>query len=143
MIPEINYYAVVLAALSSMVVGSVWYSPRVFGTRGARLANVSMDGEAKDAVGPIMLTVIVSFVTAWVLAGAATIAWHFYSGSYLLSAVVTAALMWVGFTAARVITHDALERRPAGLTLLTISHECVTIIVMGIIIGVWPPAATV
>ncbi|WP_221583897.1 DUF1761 domain-containing protein [Microbacterium sp. G2-8] len=143
MIPEINYWAVILATLSSAVVGAVWYSPKVFGTRWAKLAGVSMDGETKDAVGPMMLTVIVSFVTAWVLAGATTIAWHFYAGSYLLAAVVTAALMWIGFTAARFITHDAFEGRPAQLTLLNISHEVVTIMAMGIIIGVWPPEGTV
>jgi hypothetical protein len=30
MVPEINYIAVILATLSSMLVGTIWYSPRVF-----------------------------------------------------------------------------------------------------------------
>ena len=42
-IPEINYWAVLLATISTMVVGSVWYTPKVFGTRWAKLANVDMD----------------------------------------------------------------------------------------------------
>ncbi|WP_156761121.1 DUF1761 domain-containing protein [Microbacterium karelineae] len=143
MIPEINYWAVIVATLSTIVVGSTWYAPKVFGARWAELTGTRTDGEAKDAIGPMMLTVIVSFVTAWVLAGATTIAWHFYQGSYLLSAVVTAALLWVGFTAARLITHDAFEKRPAQLTIMNISHEFVTILLMGIILGVWPPAGIV
>lgn len=142
-IPEINYWAVLLATLSSMVVGSLWYSPKVFGTRWSKLANVSMEGTGKEAFVPIAVTVVVSFVTAWVLAGATTIAWHFYEGSYLMSALVTAVLMWAGFTAARFITHDASEGRPAQLTGLNIAHELVTLVVMAIIIGVWPPAGTV
>ena len=32
MLPEINYWAVLLATLSSMIVGSVWYTPKVVGT---------------------------------------------------------------------------------------------------------------
>ena len=86
MVPEINYWAVLIATASSMVVGSIWYTPKVFGTRWAKLANVDMDRPGATAVVPIVVTVIVSFVTAWVLAGATSIAWHFYGGGYLLNA---------------------------------------------------------
>jgi protein-S-isoprenylcysteine O-methyltransferase Ste14 len=143
MVPEINYWAVLLATLSSMVVGSVWYTPKVFGARWARLANVDTDRPAATAVVPIVVTLIVSFITAWVLAGASSIAWHFYGGGYLLAALGTGVIMWAGFTAARFITHDAFEGRPTSLTVLNIAHELVTIVVMAIIIGVWPPAGTV
>ncbi|MGM7698367.1 DUF1761 domain-containing protein [Microbacterium sp. A84] len=140
MIPEINYWAVLLAMLSSMIVGSIWYTPKVFGTRWARLANVDISGSAKSAVWPIITTVLVSFVTAWVLAGASAIAWHFYEGSFFSAAVVTSILLWAGFTAARFITHDAFEGRPTQLTTLNIAHELVTLGIMAVLIGVWPPA---
>jgi hypothetical protein len=142
-VPEINYWAVLLATLSSMVVGTIWYAKGVFGTRWSKLANVDMDRPGSSAVGPIVVTVLVSFVTAWVLAGASTIAWHFYGGSYLMAAMFTALILWAGFTAARMITHDAFEGRPSALTTMNIGHELVTIAVMGLIIGVWPPAGTV
>ncbi|MGO2747038.1 DUF1761 domain-containing protein [Microbacterium sp.] len=143
MIPEINYWAVLLATLSTMVIGTLWYAPKVFGTRWARLANVDLSGSARSAVWPIITTVIVSFITAWVLAGASAIAWHFYGGSFFSGAIVTAILLWAGFTAARFITHDAFEGRPTALTTLNIAHELVTVLVMAVIIGVWPPAGTV
>ncbi|MGR2752810.1 DUF1761 domain-containing protein [Agromyces arachidis] len=143
MVPEINYWAVLLATLSTMVVGTVWYTPKVFGTRWATLAKVDMDRPAATAIGPIVVTVIVSFVTAWVLAGASTIAWHFYGGGYLVAALFTGLILWAGFTAARIITHDAFEGRPSSLTILNLAHELVTVIVMAVIIGVWPPAGTV
>jgi hypothetical protein len=142
-VPEINYWAVLLATLSSMLVGTIWYAKGVFGTRWSKLANVDMDRPGSSAVGPIVVTVLVSFVTAWVLAGASTIAWHFYGGSYLMAAMFTALILWAGFTAARMITHDAFEGRPSALTTMNIGHELVTIAVMGLIIGVWPPAGTV
>ena len=95
------------------------------------LAFISLSGTAKKKL-------FVSFVTAWVLAGAAAIAWHFYGGSWLWGAIVTAATLWAGFTAARFITHDQFDRRTTGLTVLNCAHELVTIVIMGIIIGVWP-----
>ncbi|MCD5344892.1 DUF1761 domain-containing protein [Agromyces sp. H3Y2-19a] len=143
MVPEINYWTVLLATLSSMVIGSIWYAPKVFGMKWAKLADVDIDRPGASAVGPIVVTVLVSFITAWVLAGSTAIAWHFYGGGFLLSAVVTAIALWAGFTAARFITHDAFEGRPAALTTMNIAHELVTVVVMAIIIGVWPPAGTV
>ncbi|WP_150308485.1 DUF1761 domain-containing protein [Planctomonas psychrotolerans] len=138
MIPEINYFAVLLATLSSMIVGSIWYTPKVFGAYWMRTAGVTPSGDTKDAIGPILLTLVVSFITAWVLAGAAYISMEFYGGGLLVNAVVTAIVLWAGFTAARFITHDAFDRRPAGLTVLNVAHEFVTLVVMALIIGVWP-----
>lgn len=143
MIPEINYWAVLLATASSMVVGSIWYTPKVFGNRWMRLAHVDPNRPGASAVVPIVVTVLVSFLTAWVLAGATTLAWHFYGGGYFWNAIVTAVVLWAGFTAARFITHDAFEGRPSSLTVLNIAHELVTVLVMAVLIGVWPPAGTV
>ncbi|MBD5784575.1 DUF1761 domain-containing protein [Cellulosimicrobium terreum] len=139
MVPEINYWAVLAATVSSMVVGSVWYTPKVFGTYWMRVAKVDPSGEGRDAVGPIVVTVVVSFVTAWVLAGATFLAWSFYGGGYLGNALLTAVVLWAGFTAARFVTHDAFEGRPAGLTVLNAAHELVTVLVMGLLVGLITP----
>lgn len=140
-VPAINYVAVILAALSSMVVGAIWYTPKVFGNYWIRLSGVKPPINRVDAIRPIVVTVLVSFVTAWVLAGAAWIAFDFYHGSFLVNALLTAAILWAGFTAARFITHDQFDTRPAALTVLNTAHELVTVLVMALIIGVWPPAA--
>jgi protein-S-isoprenylcysteine O-methyltransferase Ste14 len=137
MIPEINIWAVLLATLSSMVVGSVWYTPKVFGNYWMRVAKVTPSGDAKDAVTPILVTLVVSFVSALVLAGSAAISQHFYGGNFLVNTLVTAVILWAGFTAARFITHDAFEGRPAGLTALNCAHELVTLTVMALIIGLF------
>jgi hypothetical protein len=138
MVPEINYWAVLLATLSSMIVGSIWYTPKVFGTYWMKQAGVTPSGDATDAIRPIVVTLLVSFITAWVLAGAAYISLDFYGGSFLLNTVVTAIILWAGFTAARFITHDAFDGRPAGLTVLNVAHEFVTILIMAVIIGLLP-----
>jgi Protein of unknown function (DUF1761) len=137
MVPEINIWAVLVATLSTMIVGSVWYTPKVFGNYWMRVAKVSPSGEAKDAVKPILITLAVSFVSALVLAGSVAIAQEFYGGSFLANSVITAVILWAGFTAARFITHDAFEARPAGLTALNCAHELVTYLVMALVIGLF------
>jgi hypothetical protein len=53
----------------------------------------------------------------------------------LLNAVLTSVILWIGFTAARMITHDLFERRNSSLTVLNLAHELVTVVVMGLVIG--------
>jgi len=134
-VPEINIWAVLVATLSTMVVGSVWYARPVFGTWWMKTAKVVEGG---SIVYPLVATLIVSFISSIVLAGAISIVYVFYGESnYLLDAVLTALIFWAGFTAARIITHDGFENRPKLLTLLTISHELVTFLVMGLVIGLF------
>lgn len=141
MLVDVNYWAVVLATLSTLLVGSIWYTPKVFGNYWMRVAKV--DPGDRNPVGPIVTTLIVSFISAWVLALATQVTWTALGGTYLLVAIMTGIMLWAGFTAARIITHDAFEGRPSGLTILNIAHEFVTVLIMAIIIGVWPPAGTV
>jgi hypothetical protein len=140
MVPEINFWAVTLAMLSTMVVGLIWYSPKVFGAYWMKLARITPTGTLIDAAKPILITLVVSFISAWVLAGAVFIAWSFYGGSFLVNSIVTGLVLWAGFTAARFITHDAFDNRPRGLTVLNVSHEFVTILVMSLVVGLLPPA---
>jgi hypothetical protein len=135
MVPEINIWAVLFATLSSMVVGAVWYARPVFGRRWMELARVDESRARSSAVGAYVLTLFASFLTAAVLAGSVAIAQEFYQGSFFLNSVVTGIILWIGFTAARFLTHDAFERRPAALTTLNLGHELVTILVMSVIIG--------
>ncbi|KKI19020.1 MULTISPECIES: DUF1761 domain-containing protein [unclassified Leucobacter] len=161
MIPAINYWAVIAATLSTMVVGAVWYSKGVMGTRWMKLTGVQPEGKPAIAiVVPLLVTLLVSFITSWALAwvvGMITIPGHsapeldnaeivatFVAPidrfAFFGTALVAGIILWAGFTAARFITHDAFEGRPVKLTVLNVVHELVTIVVLSIVIGVWPPA---
>ena len=134
----VNYLAVFLAALSSMVVGSIWYSQSVFGKMWAKLAKIKMDRKPAASEMVVLLggTFIASLVTAYVLAHVSFLSHSFFKNdSFLQDALATAFWLWLGLTAARIFVHDAFEGRPWKLTLLTVSHELVTLLVMGLIIG--------
>jgi hypothetical protein len=132
----INLWAVVLAAASSMVVGSIWYAKPVFGNTWLKLIGKSDKDMAKGGMKPILVTVVVSFITAYVLAHVTYLSYSFFTDSSFFGAALTTAFwVWLGFTAARVITHDAFEGRPMKLTAMTLGHELVTLLVMGAVIG--------
>jgi ABC-type Fe3+ transport system permease subunit len=137
----VNWWAVILATLSSMIVGSIWYARPVFGKAWMKLAGISdKDMQKKSNVAtPIIITLVVSFLTAYILAHVTFLANHFFHNSFLQDALSTAFWLWLGFTAARVITHDVFEGRPWRLTFMTITHELVTIVVMALIIGLMQP----
>lgn len=133
---HVNYLAVSLAMISSMIVGSIWYAQGVFGKPWAKWARIDIKKAAQGNVWkPILVTMIVSLITAYVLAHVAYLSQHFFHYSFMKSALTSAFWLWLGFTATRFITHDAFEGRPAALTILNISHEFVTIMLMGLIIG--------
>lgn len=84
--------------------------------------------------------IVAAFVTAWVLAGAAWLAHEFYGGSFLVSALVTALVLFVGLVATRIFVHDVFE--PGGLraTGYTLLNEILTLGAMALVIGLLPPA---
>jgi len=132
---HVNYVAVVLAMVSSMVVGSIWYARSVFGSTWIKLAKIDMKKDRGSVFKPIAVTLVVSLITAYVLAHVTYLSNQFFHHSFLQDALSTAFWVWLGFTAARFVTHDAFEGRPAKLTLLNCAHEFVTIMLMGLIIG--------
>ena len=137
---DVNGWAVLLAALSSMVVGSLWYMPASFGTAWQKYTGVNAEKMCKSMTGGQMAWMygsvfVASLITAYVLAHVSFIAHAFFQNSWTSDAVQTAFWLWLGFTAVRVYVHDTFEGRRKKLTLLTAGHELVTMLVMGLIIG--------
>ncbi len=135
---EINWLAVALATASSMVVGMVWYAKSVFGKQWAKLVNLDEKKMNEGATKAIIVTIVVSFLTAFVLAHVSALSHAYFNNPYLQDVLTTAFWLWLGLTAARIITHDIFEGRPLQLTAMNVAHEFVTLMVMGLIIGLIP-----
>ncbi len=134
---DVNYLAVFLAGVSSMVVGSIWYARGVFGNTWAKLAKVNMDRKLSGGQMAYMMggTLLVSLLTAYVLANVVAITSSVSGNSFLEDSLMTAFWLWLGFTAARFFTHDAFEGRRKKLTALNLGNELVTVMAMALVIG--------
>ena len=133
----INYWAVLVAALVSMVVGAVWYARPVFGNTWGKLAKVKMDRNVggNEMMWLLVGTLVASLVTAYVIAHVSYLSHTFFHNSFTWDAVATSFWLWLGLTAARLYVHDSFEGRPWKLTVLNATHELVTVVAMGLTIG--------
>jgi hypothetical protein len=80
-------------------------------------------------------TFVASLLMAYVLAHVSYLANTFFGNDFLQDALTTGFWLWLGFVATRLFVHDAYEGRRKQLTVLNISHEFVTIMIMALIIG--------
>jgi hypothetical protein len=133
---DVNYLAVFLAAASSMVVGAVWYARPVFGNLWQSLVGLNEKQMKESAPMALGGAFVLSLVTAYVLAHVTFLSNDYFGNSFLQDALSTAFWLWLGLTAARMAVHDLFERRRKKLMLLNVAHEFVTLMVMGLIIGV-------
>ena len=133
---QINYWAVLLAALSSMVVGSIWYAKGVFGNSWAKEAGIKLGDMKGSNMGVTMgLTFVLSLLTAYVLAHVTFLSNKFFGDSFLQDALSTAFWLWLGLVVTRMATHNLFEQRTGKFIWLNIGNEFVTIMLMGVIIG--------
>lgn len=132
---EVNYLAVFLAAVSSMVVGSVWYARPVFGALWIKLAKIDEKKMGNGIAKELSLVFVLSLVTAYILAHVSFLSNAYFDNSFFSNTLSTAFWLWLGLVVTRITTHNIFEQKPAKLTLLSIGNEFVTIMLMGVIIG--------
>jgi len=95
---EVNMLGVFLAAVSSMVVGSIWYSKSVFGTAWGKMAGIDEKKAKADAGMALTAMFVLALVMAYVLAQVAYLSDSFFADKeYMESAVTSGFWMWLGF----------------------------------------------
>ena len=136
---EINVWAVLLAFLSSMAVGSIWYAKALFGAEWMKLVGLT-DKTAKEGMAKAFApTLFAALLQAYLIAFTTSVASYFYTeATWLTTALITASVLWL-VQAAAFVTHDAFEQRPIKLTLINIGNQLATLLVMGLIIGLIEP----
>jgi hypothetical protein len=132
---EVNNLAVLLAALSSFVVGFVWYAKPVFGETWMKMVGMT-DKKAQAGMGRAMMwSLIASLLTAYVLAHVTVLSNSYFDGTFMSAAINSAFWLWLGISATTIITHDAFEQREMKLTAINVGNQFVTLMTMGLIIG--------
>lgn len=127
---QINFLAVGVAALSSFLIGGLWYSPILFANAWMRESGLTEE-QLREKVGrtfaiAFVLSLVIAFNLAAFLGPEATWSWGMTAG--VLAAVWVAASLAITF---------AFERRSAMLTLIDAGYHLVAYAVMGVILGAW------
>ena len=129
---NINYLAVVVAAVSSLLIGGVWFSPILFAAAWQREAGLTDEqvrtGAGKAMAGAFALALVIALNLGAFLGTHAGIAWGAGAG----------ALAGIGWATASLATVYLFERRSLLLIVIDGGYLAVSYAAMGAIIGAWP-----
>jgi len=131
--PHINWLAVLAAAISTFVLGGLWYSPLLFGRSWMKENNLDNAALAKSNTTKVFG---LSFVFAVIMAAnlAAFLAEPKTTVSWGATAGFLAGFGWV---ALGIATIALFERRSAKYVLINCGYMTVSFVVMGLILGAW------
>ncbi len=129
---QINYLAVVVAALSSFVIGFIWYAPFAFGNVWMKEAGLTEEIIKQSSMIRILsltflLALIICFNLAAFLGPEANFIWGMTAG----------ALAGIGWVSASLGILYLFERKSVKLFLINAGYQAVTYIVAGGILGAW------
>lgn len=128
----VNWLAVLVAAISSFVVGAVWYSPVVVGKAWMKENNFKMeDLKGGNPVVMYGLTFVLAFIIATNLA-------FFLGGEAgLVMGMAYGGLAGLGWAAMAIGTIYIFERKSFRLWLIHAGYITVQFVAMGAILGAW------
>ena len=128
--PQVNWLAVIAAALSMFVIGGVWYGP-LFARPWQQAAGLS-DEQLKAGNMPLIfgLAFVLSLIMAANLA-------FFVNGLPLGTTVLYAVAAGLGWAALGLSTVALFERRPLSYHLINGGYLTIAFAVMGLILGLW------
>ena len=132
---QVNNVAVLVATLSSMVIGAWWYAPAGFGNHWSEMTGVTQEKMKESGNYGMVLAVVRSFLTAYILAHMVFLSHYFFNNSFLMDSLRTGFFVWLGFVALPMAMRDAFEGRRKKLTALNVANEFVIIMVMALVIG--------
>jgi hypothetical protein len=126
---EVNYIAVLVAGVANLVLGMIWYAPKIFGGAWMRMSSITpeMVERGKKKMPFMALTALVAgVIMAYVLSFFA-IAWGVFD---VIGAIELAFWTWLGFIAPVMLGSVLWEQRPLKLYVLNVGYWLVSLIVM-------------
>src|SRR5262245_15268626 len=130
---KINFIAVLVSALSTFVLGGLWYSPLLFGKAWMRVNNfsetdVATFSKARMFAWSFIFALVMSLNLAMFLAAPGTnVVWGMAAG----------ALAGVGWVAMAIAVIGVFENKSWGYIAINSGYMMLAFVVMGAILGAW------
>ncbi len=136
---NLNLLAVLIAAISTIAVGFLWYSPVLFAKPWMREMGYDPNDKAKvkemqKTAGPAYLaSFLASIVSAFILA----LFFHEMHVQSLHIALLIAFHVWLGFVATVQLTGVLFMKQSMKLFAINTGYQLACYLVMGAILSVW------
>lgn len=136
---NVSLWAILAAALASMIIGFIWYSPILFARPWMIQMGYDPDDKSKleelrKGAGRMygiafVLSLIGAFVLAKIISGLTIVT--------VLYGIKVGVAVWAGFVMPVQWTDQMFGRRPFRLFLINTGYQLVCYLVMGAILGRW------
>ncbi len=136
---HVNLLAVLVAAISTMVVGFLWYSPLLFAKAWMREMGYDPNDKAKvqemqKSAGPAYGgSLVASLLSAFTLA----LFFHMLQNYTLHFGLIVGFHVWLGFVATVQFTGALFMKQSMKLFAINAGYQLVCYVVMGAILSVW------
>jgi hypothetical protein len=136
----VNLLSVLVAAVATMVVGFLWYSPLLFAKPWMILMGYDPNDKAgleemrKSAGKSYALSFVASLISAFVLGKVIQIS----TVNSILYGMKIGFAVWLGFVATVQLTEVLFAKKPPKLFLINTGYQMVCYLAMGAILAVWP-----
>ena len=129
---QLNIWAVLVAALSTFLIGGLWYSPAVFGK-----AWMKENGFTEESLKNSNLVKIFGLAFLLALVAAINLAMYMGPENRPEMGAMWGFLAGFGWVATFVGTHYLFERRSFRLFLINAGYSIVSLTIMGVILAAW------
>lgn len=129
---DLNWVAIIVAAIIPMVLGALWYSPVLFADPWLRAVGRTRD-ELGDAALGYVLSAIGALVSSYVLAR--IVKWAEVDD--LWNGALIGIFVWAGFVATVLAVTTYFAGRPRALWAINAGYQLVALVLMGALLGAW------
>jgi hypothetical protein len=136
---DLNWVAILVAALSTMVVGFLWYSPLLFAKPWMREMGYDPNDKAKTAemqksAGPAYAgSMVASLISAFILAHFL----HWVHAETLVYGLAIGFHVWLGFVATVQFTDALFTKKSTKLFAINSGYQLVCYLAMSAILTAW------
>jgi len=137
---DVNLWAVLVAAVATMVLGFLWYSPALFARPWMLAMGYDPDDTSRikamrnSAGKSYAISFVASLVTAFVLGKIIDMA-TVDTAAYGMK---VAFAVWLGFVTTVQLTAKLFGNQPTKLYLINTGYQLVCYLAMGAILAAWP-----
>ncbi len=135
---SINYLAILVATIASMVIGMTWYSETLFGKQwikcmGWTPKEVSRGKKECNMTKTMFFAFVSTFIGAYVLA----LIVQYAAAVTVADAIQIGAMVWLGFMMPLAMSGVLWEGRSWKLFMINAGHTLTSTLVMSVILTLW------
>jgi len=135
---SINWLAVIVCVVVSMISGSLWYNPKTFFPAWWKVVGKGSEAPGMQNMGMTWaLTVLSSFVQAVAMSLMVTAMGSMTGGATLASGALAGFMLWLGFIAPTYLVNKLFAGHGLKIWAIEAGNHLVNFVLFGAILGAW------